>query len=70
MIIVALLPESKRLADLRDTIELQRVHVEHARDIHRKYHDSKSQRDLKNKTEQLIHLENLYGSLKGGAICS
>ena len=60
MTTVALLPESKRLADLRDSIELQRAHVEHARDINRKYHDSKSERDLKNKVEQLIHLENIY----------
>jgi hypothetical protein len=60
MTTVALLPESKRLADLRDSIELQRVHVEHARDVHRKFHDSKSERDLKKKMEQLIHLENLY----------
>jgi len=60
MTTVALLPESKRLADLRDSIELQRAHVEHARDVHRKFHDSKSERDLKNKVEQLIHLENIY----------
>jgi hypothetical protein len=60
-----LLSEGKKLADLRDAIELQRVHVEHARDIHRKYHDSKSERNLKNKIEQLIHLENCYRSIGG-----
>ena len=61
---VALLPKSKRLEDLRDSIELQRIHVEHARDIHRKFHDCKSEKDLKKKMEQLIHLRNIYQERK------
>jgi 5-formaminoimidazole-4-carboxamide-1-beta-D-ribofuranosyl 5'-monophosphate synthetase len=64
MTTVALLSKSKKLADLQDAIELQLVHVEHARGIHRKFHDNKSERDLKKKMEQLVHLRNIYQERK------